>query len=334
LEGGRAGAGRMAFICLSHKGDLDGLASAALARLAFRAQVELVGYGELEAQLARLAGEQLIITDLGLYGPRFKRYLDLLPRGRFIYLDHHTLPPAARRALIARGGEVVHSTRDCTSALFFHHYKDKLPREAARLAAMAALSDYMEAGPIARQLLEGLERFTLFLDVALYTLAILAWEKRRRHLLGLVEMLSQLKPATSSREVTEEALALAARLQALRTGLATAVTHYESFSVVEANDENTGLLASLALEVTSRPIAVAVRRTRSEVKLSLRSKRLPLLHLGRLVSSVAEEVGGDGGGHAQAAGARIRSQELTPFLQRLDRRLGGLLRPSRAGKGA
>jgi RecJ-like exonuclease len=311
----------MSYTCLSHKGDLDGLVSGAFAKLAFGAEVVLVGYAELEPQLRKFDGERLIIADLGLYGPRFKTYLSLLPERRFIYLDHHSLPSYAKRALAERGGEVVHSTRDCTSVLFYHRYRDRLPPQAGRLAAIAALSDYMEAGPLARRLIEGMERFTLFLEASLYTLAILALEKKTKRLMQIVDALAGLRPAHELSDVVEEALSFAHRIDELRSRLLQESKAYRRLLVVRGDGNNTGLLASLALELGTRPIAAAVRRSGDEAKLSLRAKRLPGLHLGRLVAKLAGELEGDGGGHALAAGARVKWTALETFLKKLDEEL-------------
>jgi RecJ-like exonuclease len=45
-------------------------------------------------------------------------------------------------------------------------------------------------------------------------------------------------------------------------------------------------------------------------------------HLGRLLSSVAADLGGSGGGHDKACGAVIPKRKMKKFLQEMNSRLG------------
>jgi hypothetical protein len=56
------------------------------------------------------------------------------------------------------GVEIMHDTRDCASALVYDHFKDRLELDAARLVAYAAVSDMFEDGPVASQLMDGMDR--------------------------------------------------------------------------------------------------------------------------------------------------------------------------------
>ena len=54
---------------------------------------------------------------------------------------------------------------------------------------------------------------------------------------------------------------------------------------------------------------------------SVRGSRSCKVHLGRLVSSVADELGGSGGGHDKACGAIIPKNKMKKFLQKINSQL-------------
>jgi RecJ-like exonuclease len=89
-------------VVMSHKEDVDGLASAALAKAAFDAQtVMLSDYPALIPKLERLANsekkiDQLFICDLGLSKKNEQRFVELLAKivgkgTKVTYIDHHDI---------------------------------------------------------------------------------------------------------------------------------------------------------------------------------------------------------------------------------------------------
>jgi single-stranded DNA-specific DHH superfamily exonuclease len=67
-------------------------------------------------------------------------------------------------------------------------------------------------------------------------------------------------------------------------------------------------------------VGVAAEESGGNMDLSIRSVGLEDLH--RITSEVAEKLGGIGGGHANATGARIPRGKLLEFIEMLDEKLG------------
>jgi RecJ-like exonuclease len=66
-------------------------------------------------------------------------------------------------------------------------------------------------------------------------------------------------------------------------------------------------------------VGVAAEEIKENMDMSIRSVSLKNLH--RIVPKVAEELKGIGGGHANAAGARIPKESFQQFIKRLDEAL-------------
>jgi oligoribonuclease NrnB/cAMP/cGMP phosphodiesterase (DHH superfamily) len=303
-------------ICVTHDGDLDGLASAALTSLVWRADVVPVGYGEMLAAIKGARGTRLIITDLALPEKFFDELLASLERfEEVVIVDHHPMGVEERRALEGAGVRLVHDMRDCTTVLAYHHLKPQLPAEASRLAAYAALTDYMEDGPLARPIVERFERITLFLEAALYALAIIRRENSKEGLLDIVAHLREFRRPQESGAIVDDALQALARLDRLRHHVAKHITRMGDVGIVETREDATGTIAALALEVEDCPVAVAYKREGDIIKVSSRSISSFKVHLGELVARAADSAGGVGGGHMHATGARIPQDRLQDFLK-------------------
>jgi RecJ-like exonuclease len=302
-------------ICVTHEGDLDGLASAALASLVWEADVVPVGYGEMVAAIEGASATRLVITDLAVTGKLFHKLLASLKRfEEVVIVDHHPLGVEERRALEGVGVKLVHDVRDCTTVLAYHYWKPQLPAEASRLAAYAALTDYMEDGPLARPIVERFERVTLFLEASLYALAIIRRENSKEGLRDIVAHLREFKRPQESGAIVDDALQALARLDRLRHHVATQITRMGEVGIVETGEEATGTIAALALEVGDCPVALAYRREGDHIKVSSRSVPSFRVHLGEVVARAADLVGGVGGGHMHATGARIPRERMEEFL--------------------
>ena len=151
----------MAYICIAHKKDLDGLGShAIMRRFASDAGEEIIHYfadyddlAEIIVKLSReVKGESVVIADLG-YNPKVLSARGALERlceaSQVIWIDHHDW----------QGGEeilklrlrFIHSTELCAAELVQREFMpdDEVSREIARLAHA---HDFRESSELAWKL--------------------------------------------------------------------------------------------------------------------------------------------------------------------------------------
>ncbi len=312
-------------ICISHGNDVDGLASASIIRMATNARILLVDYGNLIETLSRTNdADRVYICDLGLNKSNAQHFLNELERIRGFasvhYIDHHPLESALREKISELGVELTHSSEECTSVVTYLKFKDDLERSANLLAAYGAVTDYMDDKPAAKKIISRYDRQFILLESTLLTHALLGAGDDTAFRNNLVSELSELKfpheidgvldSAQKGLETTSRLMAEAAEKGVKGTWIA----H------MEATEGSTGTVANLLIGAFDVPVGVAYHLIKEEdvCEISLRGSYDLKVDLGRLVSQVTGMIGGSGGGHKKASGARIPRQVLKEFLDLIE----------------
>lgn len=97
----------------------------------------------------------------------------------------------------------------------------------------------------------------------------------------------------------------------------------KGYVYIRANEVGEGMLGAITSIISSSPtfkqgILVLSTLTRNgDVKISARGNREGV-DLGKVISNVSRKLGGTGGGHSSAAGARIARDKLNEFLEMLE----------------
>jgi len=142
-------------ICILHGNDPDGLICAAYMRLLKDVSATLTDYNSFKDTLRNLKPPigELFICDLNIREDATKEIIRISRFARVTVVDHHSTPAKTLEELKRSGVNLVHSLLDCAGALLYDHFRDRLAKNTARLAAYAAVSDQFEEGPIATELL-------------------------------------------------------------------------------------------------------------------------------------------------------------------------------------
>lgn len=312
-------------VCISHSKDVDGLSSAALVKLATNAAVHLTDYGEILSILSRVKeGSEVYICDLGMNETIAKGFVKevrrLSSKGKVTYIDHHPISDPLRKEIADAGAKVVNSPKECAGVHTYWYLKEKLPRRAALLACYAAVTDYMDHGPIARELIGGFDRQYVLMESTMLTYAVSYSGGNQDFLMKIVDSLAQLKAPHQIEGVVEFAQRQAENISRLILSVGKVGRNYETFAYAESKEYSLGLVANLLIGEFQVPVGVALRKEPNNFsEVSMRGHYNDGHHLGEIANRVAKKLGGAGGGHAKASGIRIPTPKIPEFLELLKR---------------
>jgi oligoribonuclease NrnB/cAMP/cGMP phosphodiesterase (DHH superfamily) len=314
-------------VCISHSKDVDGLSSAALVKMATNASVHLTDYGEILDVLPKVKqGNDVYICDLGMNEAIAKGFVKEVGRlslkGKVTYIDHHPLSDSLRKEIANAGATVVNSPQECAGVHTYLQLKERLPRRAALLACYAAVTDYMDQGPIARELIGGFDRQFVLMESTMLAYAISYSGGSQHFLMKVVDSLSELKVPHQIEGVVEFAQRQAENMDSLLQSIGKKGKTYKTFAYTESKEYSLGLVANLLIGEFQVLVGVALRREPNNFsEVSLRGRYDDKHHLGEVANRIAKKLNGAGGGHAKASGIRIPTQKIPEFLELLKQEL-------------
>ena len=326
-------------ICLSHKEDVDGLASSILITAAYKSTISvmLVDYANIISKLNQIieltsgfdgSGKSgmLFICDLGLNRKVERRFIEsiekIIANGyRVTYIDHHDLSQDTINLLKKIGVKLIHSLQECTSVQIYKTFKRRLDPRASFFAAAGALTDYMEDKPIASSITSRYDRQFLMLESTVLAYMISANQHDDEFLYNLVKVLSEMKYPHDIEGGFLIAQRYAKKISESVKSLHDSTVKRKNLAYAHSNlDLASSMVVNFVLGASEKPAAM-VYKFRDEIKsyvISIRGSKDCKTHLGRLVNDVALEIGGSGGGHDRACGAVVPRDKLEIFIERLD----------------
>jgi RecJ-like exonuclease len=314
--------------CISHVKDADGLCSAALVLAAKGGTFRLTDYDELIGELDSIPADasELVLCDLGTDPSRFPQFRTkiaaLTHKLKVTYIDHHYLSNEMKAELEGPGVTIVHDVNECSSMLTYVTFKDALPAEASYLAMFGAVTDYLDSSPLAGKMMERFDRQFVLLESTLLSYAISNQGRDVRYLEALVEALSRMEMPHTIEGVGGFALKQAETVRRLESEVGNKGVALGKLAYMETDQSSTGNVAKLLLGAFDVQVGVSYRaKSGDRVEVSLRCTSECRVHLGQTISEIAGRHGGNGGGHAKAAGCSIPAAEVLPVLRELDARL-------------
>jgi RecJ-like exonuclease len=322
-------------VCISHKEDADGLCSAVLVKAAVDAtKVILVDYSNLISKLEKVAEspekvEQLFICDLGLSKRNEEKFVELLGKvasagAHVTYIDHHDISKEIASELKKAGVTLVHTVDECTSVQVYSRYKKRLPAHAAFIAAMGALTDYMETRPLASLIVPRFDRQYLMLEATSLSYMISANQHNDEFLTKAVDTLAKMKYPHDIKGGFEMAEKYAKNVAKAVESIQDSIIKLDNLAHAPSTVElSSSMVVNFVLGASEKPVAM-VYKFKESIKsyiLSIRGAAECNIHLGRLVNEVASALGGSGGGHDKAAGAVIPKDRLEEFIEIMDSRV-------------
>ena len=324
---------RTKIVCVSHKEDADGISSAALIKQVFGGDTILVDYpgmmDALESLRTDVKLKKLFICDLGLNKQTNDDFVDLLTELRkkrvsITYVDHHDIDSKVISKLKKIKVKLIHDTSECTSVLVYNMLKKKLSENATFIAVCGAITDYMENKPISSKLLQMYDRQFALISATVLTYNIVGHQKDPDYLLYLVDELSESKFPHEIPNTYEFAQIQVGKLAEIMSKVRKSMKVSKNLAHMEVLDSGASGAVNFVLGFSGKDVGIAYKERvdKGIYAVSVRGSPSCKTHLGRLVSSVASEIGGSGGGHDKACGAVIPKGKIKEFLKKMNLELG------------
>ena len=324
---------RTKIICVSHKEDADGISSAALIKQAFGGDSVLVDYPGMVDALELLRNDKklkkLFICDLGLNTQINDNFVELLTELRkkrvsVTYIDHHDIDSKVITKLKKIKVKLIHDISECTSVLVYDTFKKKLSEHSSFIAACGAITDYMENKPVASKLLQMYDRQFALVNATILTYNIVGHQKDPDYLLYLVDELSESKFPHQIPNTFEFAQIQVGRLGEIMSNVRKSMKVSKNLAHMEVLDSGASGAVNFVLGFSGKDVGVAYKERvdKGIYAVSVRGSPSCKTHLGQLVSSVAADLGGSGGGHDRECGGIIPKVKIKKFLREMNSRLG------------
>jgi RecJ-like exonuclease len=317
----------MKTVVLCHA-DCDGICSGAIAQARYpNAEVFFTKPVSFLHDLKNTDAGRIIICDIAITKRDAKEIvMELGKKSRnseVLYFDHHQLPGNLKESDI-KVTKYEHVLNVSASEIVYRHFQKDIPRERIWIALYGAIGDYEDDTEFAKEKIANWDRRALFFEVSTLILGIKNREfdsyDAKRHIIKTMAhgenpsdvpgLVKSAKVAVTREFELYDFIKEHAKKQG-HVGLMVNMPHF-GFR---------GPAALFAATVTDSPVGMCVYDRRKHVDVTAR-KRNTDIALNKLMERAAEAVGGSGGGHSEAAGARIPSGTLDEFVKQVNELLG------------
>ncbi len=316
----------MKTIVLTHS-DCDGICAGAIALSRFpKADVFFTKpvslYDDLNAQDAG----RIIITDIAIPRRDISDVVKLLEEkgkdAEIYYFDHHLLPGKIIKRLESALGVYMNGDASA-SELIYRYFQKDIPRERVWVAIYGAIGDYSQHTEFAEKRIRNWDARALYFEASTIVLGI----KERKFCDYDSKRLIVSTLANGDNPSDVPGLVKAAK-KAVNE-------EFDLYEIVKKSAEKTGEVgfvkdvhffgfrgpsALFAATVTDSRVGLAVYVRSDHLDITMRSRDYSI-PLNYLAEEAGEAVGGSGGGHPQASGARIPLNKLDKFLEEVNKLL-------------
>ncbi len=304
-------------LILSHA-DTDGICSAALLKKAYpQTKVFFTKPVSLLSDLKEINQKEIIIADIAINKRDSEEIFNLIKRKSLdvTWFDHHPLP--AKLSEIAKTCNFI--TGDAsTSELVFRYFENKLTPESIWLAIYGAIGDYETETDFVKKHILNWDARALYFEASTLVLGIK--DKKFDNYNTKRDIVSSLAFGKNPSEISN--LVLSAKKVVKQ--------EFILYELIKNNVQVFGDLAYVtriphfgfrgpsalfAATATKKELGLCVFTTEKYIDITMRSpnRKIPL---NLLAEKAAEPIGGSGGGHPTAAGARIPTGSLEKFLEK------------------
>jgi len=305
-------------------GDADGLCAGALA-LAANPDAHVFfthPYGLEEDLNEAKKTDRIIICDVALSESHLTRLLrsfsEITKKGDLIYIDHHPLPERVSKEEIP--GKIIHSLGSSASELTYMFFRSKLDPMHARTAIMGAIGDYLDDTPVIQRLLERWDKRTLYFESGLLIQGIEGQKRNHELKRSIVANLANNLPPSFDRRLVELAIQNTHLEEVVIRELKNKAKTWGRVAYILNFPFSHGKTATYIRGLSDALVGIAGEERKNMIDMSLRACSREI-DLNRILRRITLKIGGSGGGHPNAAGARIPKEKFKDFLRELDRSL-------------
>ncbi|MEM2110887.1 MAG: DHHA1 domain-containing protein [Candidatus Bathyarchaeia archaeon] len=305
-------------------GDGDGLCAGALA-LAANPDAEVFfthPFGLLEDLEQVEAKDSVVICDIALsegHLPKIlTKFAEIAETGSLLYIDHHPLPEALSEGDIP--GRVIHALGSATSELAFSFFQSVLEPSLSRVAIYGAIADYSDNTPVVNRLLRSWDKRTIYFETGVLIQGI---EGKRRDYDFKREMIYSLAknvPPSFHNKLVEYAVENTRMEETVIRDLRNHIQKHGKVAYVLDVPFSFGKTAIYTRALADALVGVAGEKRKNFIDMSLRTCERDV-DLNKILRYIAPKLGGSGGGHPAAAGARVPEEKFSEFIEELDKTL-------------
>ena len=266
-------------------------------------------------------GSNVFIADIALSEPHLNDLIRLLGElsreVEVIYIDHHPEPLAIKPSSLPC--TVVHDECCSASELVYRYFSERgLERDYSRIALYGAIGDYLDETSWVRENLVNWDKRSIYFEAGVLVQGLEGSRRLYDFKRRILKLLARNELPSSDPELVLRALVQSRRDEELRLEIKSSVEVHGYVAVVPEPNGSLGRAANYARVYGGVPVGLAYEVRGDKLIMSLRSNTVDL---NRILRIVAPRVGGTGGGHRFAAGARIPRNRFEEFLLLLNREI-------------
>ncbi len=309
----------MKTVILTHA-DCDGMCSGAIAKAKYPdAEVFFTKPVSFLSDLSQTNADKIIIADIAITRKDAQKIVKLLKnksrKTQITYFDHHRIPDNITREDFS-DIEYIHKLNVSASELVYRHYQNDIPKERIWIALYGAIGDYEDDTEFVHERMFNWDRRALYFEVSTLILGIKSkqfgsYDAKR----DIVETLSLGKNPSDVPGLVRSAKLAVTREFELYEYVKAHAEKIGKIGVVQ-NMPNFGFRGPAALfsaTVGDTEVGMFILERGDHIDITVRKRKSDVL-LNDMMDTCADAVGGSGGGHPGAAGARIPRGTLDKFM--------------------
>lgn len=305
-------------------GDCDGVCSASLYKSVYRkARVFFThphGINEdLELCINETQPDKLIILDIALNEMSWKDLVEKLnsyiEKIDITYIDHHPLPLEFNNIEVRF--KFIWKEGVSASELTYKNLMDKLDEWMSRVALYGGIGDYSDETPFMKKMYGRWDKRLIYMEGGILTHSLEGSRRQYEYKRKIVEILSRNELPSNHEWIWRKALEMASKEDELREDVKLKVNNLGKISYVINISGSLGRAARYAMILGGGRVGIAIEERKDIAIMSLRTN-IKNIDLNKLLRIITPKLGGSGGGHPHAAGARIPVEKLNQFMKILN----------------
>jgi single-stranded-DNA-specific exonuclease len=313
-------------------GDSDGICSGALALAAFKdAKLFFSHPTGLKDDLRQVDGD-VIICDIALPAQTLEGIHQEIMRinasgHKTVYIDHHPFPPNFDPKTFP--WELHHSIQASASEQTFSTLKNILTKDFSRVAIYGAIGDYLDGTPNIEEWLLYWDKRSLYLESGLLIQAIDSMGRNYDLKREVARYLANNNLPSQDEKIVNRAISEAIREEEMRGHVKEVVKVVGEVAYVLDIDWSLSKSAIYSKAQTGALVGIGAETRDGFIDMSLRTHS-ERLDLNEMTIAITEKIGGSGGGHPKATGARVPKDKFKLFIEELNHSISEALKVSTA----
>jgi len=314
----------MKIVILTHS-DCDGICAGAIAHAKFpHSEIFFTKPASFARDLDACVADKIIVCDIAFSHSDKDELMHIIKEkpSKIIYFDHHPIDFKVKEFL-KKHVTLEHNLKMSASEIIYRYYQKELPEERVWIAIYGAIGDYCDDTQFVKDVEKDWDIRALYFEVSTLVMGIKTphfehYDKKRM----IVKELSKGKNPSDIPGLVMEAKEAVNK-------------EFELYDIVKKRaekDKNIGIVRDLegfgfrgpaalfAATVTNSILGFSVYDRTNHLDITVRTRNYKV-DLSILLAEAGLSVGGNGGGHPEAGGARIPMGRLQDFIDYINKEL-------------